>query len=99
MVKIMAWFKNKILGKKKETTIPQTVSDLSILSHHATKYSIAQLDDLVHIYGKYPNRSEAIRTAIRDLLRKEHPNYVEGRRINAQEQRKKVFTTMEEKSN
>lgn len=85
----MAWLKKKLFGKKKETiTEDQRLSDLRVLSLHATKFSIEQLDELVHVHGKYPSRSEAIRTSIRDLLRKEHPAYVETRKLRIHDKRK-----------
>ncbi len=43
---------------------------MQLITLNLTKEHIADLDELVRL-GAYPNRSEAIRFAIRDLLKSE----------------------------
>ena len=58
-------------SKKYERTI--------LISVHIPKQMLEELDELVR-EGRFPNRSEAIRAAIRDLLIRERMRKKEGER-------------------
>jgi len=72
-----------------ETQEETNDSTIKIVTLHASQITIEQLDDLVR-NEKYPSRSEAIRVAIKDLLKEEHPNYIKVKPL-----RKKVWRVRE----
>lgn len=56
--------------------------DMVLISVHLPRRVLVELDELVKA-GLYPSRGEVVRTAIRDLLEKEHAALVnaEARRM------------------